>query len=41
LRVAHPGHEISVAEATQLHDLAKTLEFFLAGLAPIGRSNKR
>jgi hypothetical protein len=40
-RVAHPGHEISVIEATQLHDLAKVLELFLAGLAPIGRSNKR
>ena len=41
LRVAHPGHEISAIEATQLHDLAKALELFLAGLAPIGRSNKR
>jgi hypothetical protein len=40
-RVAHPGHEISVGEANQLHDLAKTLEHFLTGLAPIGRSNKR
>jgi hypothetical protein len=39
--VAHPGHEISVVEATQLHDLAKTLEVFLAGLAPIGRNTKR
>lgn len=35
--IAHPGHEISVAEATQLHDLAKVLEGFLGGLAPIGR----
>jgi hypothetical protein len=39
--VAHPGHEISVVEATQLHDLAKTLEVFLVGLAPIGRNIKR
>ena len=36
-RVAHPGHEISVGEATQLHDLAKVLEDFFNGLAPIGR----
>lgn len=36
-RVAHPGHEISVSEATQLHDLARVLEGFLGGLAPIGR----
>ncbi len=36
-RVAHPGHEISVGEATQLHDLARVLEGFLGGLAPIGR----
>lgn len=41
LRVAHPGHEISVVEATQLHDLAKVFEAFLAGLAPIGRQNRR
>ncbi|GHO91437.1 hypothetical protein KSF_014850 [Reticulibacter mediterranei] len=40
-QVAHPGHEISVVEATQLHDLAKTLELFLTGLAPIGRKTKR
>lgn len=39
--VAHPGHEISVVEATQLHDLAKTLEVFLTGLAPIGRNIRR
>jgi len=37
-RVAHPGHEITVTEATQLHDLAKVLEVFLSGLAPIGRN---
>lgn len=40
-QVAHPGHEISVVEATQLHDLAKVLEVFLMGLTPIGRGNKR
>jgi hypothetical protein len=40
-QVAHPGHEISVVEATQLHDLAKVLEGFLGGLAPIGRNIKR
>ena|SRR5579862_1698835 len=40
-QIAHPGHEISVVEATQLHDLAKTLEVFLSGLAPIGRNIKR
>ena len=40
-QVAHPGHEISVVEATQLHDLAKTLEMFLDGLAPVGRHMKR
>jgi hypothetical protein len=40
-RVAHPGHEISITEATQLHDLAKTMEVFLMGLAPIGRNTKR
>jgi hypothetical protein len=36
-RVAHPGHEVSVTEATQLHDLARVLEDFFGGLAPIGR----
>lgn len=40
-RVAHPGHEISIVEATQLHDLAKTLEAFLGGLAPIGRKREK
>ena len=40
-QVAHAGHEISVQEATQLYELAKTLEVFLSGLAPIGRSTKR
>ena len=39
--VAHAGHEVSVAEATQLYELAKALEVFLVGLAPIGRNLKR
>ncbi len=39
--VAHVGHEVSMAEATQLYDLAKALEGFLGDLAPIGRTNKR
>ena len=39
--VAHAGHEVSMAEATQLYDLAKALEGFLGDLAPIGRTNKR
>ncbi|MEO8973047.1 MAG: hypothetical protein ABI406_15790 [Ktedonobacteraceae bacterium] len=39
--VAHVGHEVSVAEATQLYELAKTLEVFLSGLTPIGRNLKR
>src|SRR5437588_9127850 len=37
-QVAHAGHEVSVVEATQLYDLAKALEGFLLGLAPIGRN---
>jgi hypothetical protein len=40
-QVAHPGHEVSATEATQLYDLAKLLEVFLNGLAPIGRNTKR
>jgi hypothetical protein len=36
-RIAHPGHEISMVEAAQLHDLAKALEGFLGDLAFIGR----
>jgi len=40
-QVAHAGHEVSVVEATQLYDLAKALEAFLAGLVPIGRNLKR
>ncbi|MBE3559986.1 MAG: hypothetical protein IMW89_12275 [Ktedonobacteraceae bacterium] len=39
-RVAHPGHEITVSEATQLHDLAQVLESFLGGIAPIGRKQR-
>ncbi len=39
--VAHTGHEVSAAEATQLYELAKTLEVFLSGLTPIGRNLKR
>lgn len=40
-QVAHAGHEISVYEATQLYELAKSLEGFLGALAPIGRNLKR
>ena len=40
-QVAHPGHEISVAEATHLHDLARQLEIFLNGMTSIGRNIKR
>jgi len=40
-QVAHAGHEVSIAEATQLYELAKALEGFLADLAPIGRNLKR
>lgn len=39
-RVAHANHEVSVAEATQLYELAKALEAFLGALAPIGRNLK-
>ena len=39
--VGHAGHEISMAEATQLYDLAKALEGFLGDLAPIGRTTRR
>lgn len=39
-KVAHANHEVSVAEATQLYELAKALEAFLGGLAPIGRNIK-
>ena len=40
-QVAHAGHEVSMVEATQLYELAKVLEGFLGGLAPIGRNNRR
>lgn len=40
-QVAHAGHEVSVGEATQLYDLAKALEGFLAGLIPSTRNGKR
>ncbi|HZS78270.1 MAG TPA: hypothetical protein VFA41_16785 [Ktedonobacteraceae bacterium] len=40
-QVAHANHEVTVAEATQLYELAKALETFLGGLAPIGRNLKR
>ncbi len=40
-QVAHAGHEVSVVEATQLYDLAKTLEAFLGGMALVGRNQKR
>ncbi|MDQ2716871.1 MAG: hypothetical protein M3Z08_18355 [Chloroflexota bacterium] len=40
-QVAHAGHEVSVTEATQLYELARTLEGFLTDLAPIGRHQKR
>lgn len=40
-QIAHAGHEVSAAEATQLYELAKTLEEFLNALALIGRNLKR
>lgn len=40
-QVAHANHEVSVAEATQLFELAKALEEFLGKLAPIGRNLRR
>lgn len=40
-QVAHTGHEVSVTEATQLYDLAKTLEAFFGGMSQVGRNNKR
>jgi hypothetical protein len=39
--VAHTSHEITPAEATQLYDLAKSLEGFLGGLASISRNSRR
>jgi len=40
-QVGHAGHEVSVYEATQLYELAKSLESFLGALGPIGRNLKR
>ncbi len=40
-QVAHANHEVSVVEATQLYELAKALEGFLAALAPIGRNLRK
>lgn len=40
-QVAHAGHEVSATEATQLYDLAKTLEAFFGGMSQVGRNNKR
>ena len=39
--IGHPGHEITASEATQLYDLAKSLEGFLGGLAAISRNSRR
>ncbi|GCE25244.1 hypothetical protein KDA_07280 [Dictyobacter alpinus] len=39
-RVAHAGHEISMVEAAQLHDLASSLEDFLGDLSAIGRKKR-
>jgi hypothetical protein len=39
-RVSHAGHEVTMAEATQLYDLAKALEGFLGDIALIGRKKK-
>lgn len=36
-RVSHVGHEVTMAEAAQLYDLAKALEGFLGDIAFIGR----
>ena len=38
-RVGHTGHEVTMAEAAQLHDLAQALEGFLGTLASLGRKN--
>lgn len=35
--VAHPGHEVTMGEAAQLHDLARALEGFLGDLAFLQR----
>ena len=36
-RVAHAGHEVSIIEATQVHDVGKALESFWGDLSAIGR----
>ena len=38
--VAHPGHEISMVEAAELHDLAKALEGFFSELSLINRKKR-
>ncbi len=38
--VAHPGHEISMGEAAELHDLAKALEGFFSELSLINRKKR-
>lgn len=39
-QVAHPGHEISMVEAAELHDLAKVLEGFFSELSLINRRKR-
>jgi hypothetical protein len=39
-QVAHPGHEISMGEAAELHDLAKALEGFFSELSLIHRKKR-
>lgn len=36
-RIAHAGHEVSMVEAAQIHDLATALEDFLGNISSIGR----
>jgi hypothetical protein len=38
--VAHPGHEISMVEASELHNLAKALEGFFGELSLINRKKR-
>lgn len=38
--VAHPGHEISMVEAAELHDLAKALESFFGELSLVNRKKR-
>lgn len=40
-QVAHPGHEVTVNEANQLHDLGTILDSFLEGISALGRISKR